>query len=50
MMYAYFDALYRNGALFTASQMFDFIAVVAVMQTAMLLVLLREEAKRNYKE
>jgi hypothetical protein len=42
MMYAYFDALYHNGAMFTAAQMFDCFAVIAVAQTGVILALLRK--------
>jgi hypothetical protein len=48
MMYAYFDALYHNGALFTAAQMFDAITVMAVAQTGLLVCLLRDAAKRGH--
>ena len=47
MMYAYFDALYHNGALFTASQMFDAFALIAVAQTGMILALLRDATNRR---
>ena len=47
MMYAYFDALYHNGALFTASQMFDAMTVLALASTGMVLALLRDAAKRG---
>jgi len=51
MMYAYFDALYHNGALFTASQMFDAFAVMALAQTGVILMLLRDASKQlNHKE
>ena len=35
MMYAYFDMLYHNGALFTAAQMFDAMTVIALASTGM---------------
>ena len=47
MMYAYFDALYHNGALFTASQMFDAMTVMALAQTGVILALLRDATKRG---
>ena len=47
MMYAYFDTLYHNGALFTASQMFDAMTVLALASTGMVLALLRDAAKRG---
>lgn len=47
MMYAYFDALYHNGALFTAAQMFDAITVMALAQTGVILSLLRDASRRR---
>lgn len=47
MMYAYFDALYHNGALFTAAQMFDAMTVIALASTGMCVALLRDAAKRG---
>ena len=47
MMYAYFDMLYHNGALFTAAQMFDAMTVIALASTAMCVALLRDAAKRG---
>lgn len=47
MMYAYFDALYHNGALFTAAQMFDVMTVIAVASTGMVVALLRDASKRG---
>jgi hypothetical protein len=47
MMYVYFDALYHNGALFTAAQMFDAMTVVALVSTGMVVALLRDAAKRG---
>lgn len=47
MMYAYFDTLYHNGALFTASQMFDAMTAIALASTCMVVVLLRDASKRG---
>ena len=47
MMYAYFDALYHNGALFTAAQMFDAMTVIALASTGMVVALLRDAAKHG---
>ena len=46
-MYAYFDTLYHNGALFTAAQMFDAMTVVALTSTGMVVALLRDAVKRG---
>ncbi len=48
MMYAYFDALYHNGALFTAAQMFDAMTVMALASTGMVVALLRDATKRGH--
>ena len=47
MMYAYFDALYHNGALFTAAQMFDAMTVIALASTSLCVYLLRGMARRG---
>jgi hypothetical protein len=48
MMYAYFDALYHNGALFTATQMFDAMTIIALASTGLVVALLRDAAKRGH--
>ena len=48
MMYASFDALYHNGALFTAAQMFDAMTVIALASTAFVVYLLRDAVKHGH--
>lgn len=47
MMYAYFDMLYHNGALFSPSQMFDAMTAIALASTAMCVALLRDAVKHG---
>ena len=47
MMYAYFDMLYHNGALFTAAQMFDAMTLMALASTTLAVMLMRDAAKHG---
>lgn len=46
-MYAYFDTLYHNGALFTAAQMMDAMTLIALVSTGLVVALLRDAARQG---